>query len=328
MEKLIRDDGTLPFGYHDGPVGELNFLDFDLKSAFGSKRSNLYKRIKFNRFNFVGFMAEDFMAGVAVVNLGLIKNGFAYHFDRNTGELTEASVLTPIRAKVRPTPDTPLSNINTSSLSISISEAGVKCNTKQFSLEVDFTAPHPNPLRVLSRTGYRGWTYTDKRSPVPIKGSMTVNGNLREIESPDVLALTDWSAGYMRRETFWSWAASAATLADGRTFGMNLAAGVNETGFTENMIWIDGAPIHIGPVHFDYKENDTTSPWHITSMDGIVDLTFTPEGFRDEKVNAVFMGSLFTQLCGSFTGTVTPPGAPPVTITKAPGFCEDHFARW
>lgn len=328
MEKLIRSDGTLPYGYHDGPVGEVNFLDFELKSAFGSRRSNLYKRLKFNRFNFVGFMSEDFMAGVAVVNLGIIKNGFAYHFDRKTGKLTEASALTPLRADIRPTPDTPLSRINTSSLSIFISETGVRCNTEKFSLEVEFTAPHPNPLRLLSRTGYRGWTYTDKRSPVPVKGTMTVEGTTREIASPEVLAITDWSAGYMRRETFWSWASSAATLDDGRTFGMNLAAGVNETGFTENMIWIDGAPTHIGPVHFDYKENDTTTPWRLTSMDGIIDLTFTPEGHREEKINAIIMGSLFTQLCGSFTGTVTPPDAPPVAITKAPGFCEDHFARW
>lgn len=328
MKKLIRDDGTLPYGYQDGPVGELNFLDFPFKSAFGATRSTLYKRLKFNRFNFVGFMAEGFMAGVAVVNLGLIKNGFAYHFDRKTGKLTEASVLTPIRAEIRPTPDTPLSRITTSSLSITISETGVRCRTKDFVLEAEFTASHPQPLRVLSRTGYRGWTYTDKRSPVAISGKMTVGGTTTTIASPEVLALTDWSAGYMRRETFWSWAASAAMLADGRSFGMNLAAGVNETGFTENMVWIDNVPLHIGPVHFDYKENDTTTPWRITSMDGRVDLTFTPEGHREEKVNAVVMGSLFTQLCGSFSGTVQAPDGKAVTLSGVPGFCEDHFARW
>ncbi|SCY33546.1 DUF2804 domain-containing protein [Desulfoluna spongiiphila] len=328
MDTLIRDDGTLPYGYHHNPVGELNFLDFDLRTAFGSRRSSLYKRVKFNRFNFVGFMADEFLAGVAVVDLGLIKNGFAYHFDRKTGVLTETSVLTPFRATIRPTPDTPMSRINTSSLALTISETGVDCRTDTFSLKAEFTAPHPAPLRVASRTGYRGWTYTDKRSPVSVKGTFSVNGTTTEIASPHVLALTDWSAGYMRRNTFWSWASSAAVLADGRPFGMNLAAGVNETGFTENMIWIDGAPVHIGPVHFDYRDNDTTTPWRITSMDGIIDLTFTPEGHREEKVNALVMGSLFTQLCGSFTGTVTPPGADPVPVTNAPGFCEDHFARW
>lgn len=328
MDTLIREDGTLPYGYHHRPVGKLNFLDFNLRSAFGRRRSFLYKRFKFNRFNFVGFMSDTFMAGVAVVDLGLIKNGFAYHLDRTTGVLTETSVLTPFKASIRATPDAPLSRIKTSDLDLTISKDGVACHTDRLSIEAAFTAPHPAPLRVVSRTGYRGWTYTDKRSPVEVNGTLTVDGTQTEIASPRVLALTDWSAGYMRRNTFWSWASSAAVLADGRSFGMNLAAGVNETGFTENMVWIDGTPTHIGPVHFDYKQDNTTAPWRITSMDGIIDLAFTPEGHREEKVNALVMGSLFTQLCGRFTGTVTPPGGSPVTVTDAPGFCEDHFAKW
>lgn len=328
MANLIHPDGTLPYGYHESPVGEINFLDFDFKTAFGWRRSNLYKRIKFNRFNFVGFMAAEFMVGVAVVDLGLVKNGFAYYLDRTTGKTVETSVLTPMGASIRPTPDTPLSKVKTKKLAITITEAGVRCQSDALSVDASFDAQHPNPLRVLSRTGYRGWTYTDKRSPVAVTGNLTLNGKTRELRSPEVLALTDWSAGYMRRDTFWSWAASAATLEDGTTFGLNLAAGVNETGFTENMAWIDEAPIHVGPVHFDYKEGDNQSPWRITSMDGIVDLTFNPEGYRDEKINGVVMGSLFTQLCGSFSGTITPPGKEPVAVSGAPGFCEDHFARW
>lgn len=328
MERLIKNDGTLAYGYRIEPVGELNFLDFALKSAFGRRRSRLYKRFAFNRFNFVGFLSQGFMAGAAVVDLGLIKNGFAYHLDRVSGKLTEVSVLTPLGATVRPTPDTPLSRIDTPKLALTISEAGVDCRSERFSLQATFSAPHPHPLRVVSRTGYRGWTYTDKRSPVSTHGSLSLNGATTPFASPGTFALTDWSAGYMRRETFWSWAASAAMLDDGRSFGMNLAAGVNETGFTENMVWLEGVPTHIGPVHFDYPEADPTAPWRLTSMDDIIDLTFTPEGHREEKVNALVMGSLFTQLCGSFTGTVTPPGASPVAIVKAPGFCEDHFARW
>ena len=328
MKKLIRDDEKLPFGFLKEPVEQLNFLDYTLKTPFGRERSRLYKRLKFNRFNFVGLLAEDFMAGVAVVDLGIIKNGFAYHFNRKTGELTEASVLTPFRGTIRPSPEAPLSRLDTAALSILITEKGVQCTSPSLSMEATFTAAHPNPLRLLTQTGYRGWTYTDKRAPIPVKGSLTCNGRETTIESPDVMALTDWSAGYMRRETFWSWASAAAQLNDGTAFGMNLAAGVNETGFTENVIWIDNTPIHVGPVHFEFKKNDTESPWHIVSMDQTVDLTFSPEGHREEKTNAIIMGSLFTQLCGSFTGTITPPEGSPIAITRVPGFCEDHFARW
>ena len=217
---------------------------------------------------------------------------------------------------------------NLPGFAISISKDGVRCKTRKLSLEAQYTQAHPHPMRVLSRTGYRGWTYTDKRSPISLSGTLHVGEKRQTLSSPETLAFTDWSAGYMRRETFWSWAASAATLSDGTPFGMNLAAGVNETGFTENMIWLGEKPIHVGPVHFDYIQGDNQSPWRITSMDGIVDLTYTPEGFRDEKINAFVLGSLFTQLCGTFTGTITPPGEPPVTVTRAPGFCEDHFARW
>ena len=44
----------------------------------------------------------------------------------------------------------------------------------------------------------------------------------------------------MRRETNWNWA-SLSTMDDrGRQIGFNAAAGMNETSFTENGVWVDG----------------------------------------------------------------------------------------
>ena len=60
------------------------------------------------------------------------------------------------------------------------------------------------------------------------------------MKSPDYQALIDWTAGYMRRHTYWNWTATACRLPDGRILGLNLSCGVNETSFTESYFLLDG----------------------------------------------------------------------------------------
>src|SRR5690606_24571159 len=69
-----------------------------------------------------------------------------------------------------------------------------------------------------------------------------------DLQQLRALAAVDWTGGYMRRETFWNWGSLSCQLRDGRGLGFNLAAGVNETGFTENALWLDGRLIKVDMV--------------------------------------------------------------------------------
>jgi hypothetical protein len=142
------------------------------------------------------------------------------------------------------------------------------------------------------------------------------------------MALVDWTGGFMRKNTYWNWASTACMLPDNRTFGLNLACGVNETSFTENAFWIDNKLNKVGSVNFLFKDNNLMRSWYITSSDDKINLKFTPEVSREEKTNAIFIASRFSQIAGLFNGTVTTDEGEAIIIKDCPGWTEDHYARW
>ncbi len=170
--------------------------------------------------------------------------------------------------------------------------------------------------------------FTEKTSPVKISGTIEYDGKKVDLSSPEYMALIDWSAGFMRRRTCWNWAAIASTLPDGRSIGLNLASGVNETGFTENAFWIDGKMIKTDTIDFRFDPDDLMKQWEVSSYDKKLDLVFKPETYREEKINAVLIGSRFTQLMGTFDGHVVTDEGERIEFTGVPGWTEDHYAKW
>ena len=117
-------------------------------------------------------------------------------------------------------------------------------------------------------------------------------------------------------------------LADGRSVGMNVSCGVNETSFTENCFWVDGALHKVDTVAFAYDRRDLMRPWQLRSADGRVDLTFTPEGQHAERVNAWVVATDFHQLFGRYRGRLTTAAGAAVPIDGLLGYAESHYARW
>jgi hypothetical protein len=329
MDALVRPDGTIRYGLYDEPIQTVNPSDYILESPMGSRIDGLLKKMRFNQFHFVGVISPDIMAGAAVVDLKLIGNGFFYVYDRHDSRMTESKRLAPPNAaSIAMTPASPDSRFSFAGLSIAITDRRISVKGKSVSLDAELDRSAAKPLRICTRAGYRGWVYTEKTTPVPLEGTVTCNGKTWPLKSPDAYALIDWTAGFMRRNTFWNWAAIAAKLPDGRSLGLNLAAGVNETGFTENAFWIDNRMIKIDTVHFEFNAGDLFKPWQITSFDGKIDLTFTPQDKREEKKNAMILASRFTQFVGTFSGTLTTDSGEQISVSSLPGYAEDHYAKW
>ena len=131
----------------------------------------------------------------------------------------------------------------------------------------------------------------------------------------------------MRRETFWNWGSLSCQLRDGRRLGFNLAAGVNETGFTENALWLDGRLIKVDMVDFRFDRYQPNHSWAMRSADGIIDLHFTPHGRRQDKTNALVIASNFSQYFGQYHGEIRLPGEV-IHLEGEWGLAEDHFAKW
>ncbi|MDF4305961.1 DUF2804 domain-containing protein, partial [Vibrio parahaemolyticus] len=161
--------------------------------------------------------------------------------------------------------------------------------------------------------------------------ALTVTGNLfilgEEQDLSQVAAGYDFSAGYMRRETSWRWASVNHKDGD-KSLGLNLAAGVNETGFCENVLWVDGERHLLNPVQFQFSRQNPRTDWRITSQDGCVDLVFEPINQRSEKKNFWFLKSNFRQYIGHFSGFVVDGNGSKHELDGVVGLTEDHYAKW
>lgn len=329
MDCLIDKNGKINFGLIAEPVDRINVEDFPLRTPMGRPRSRLLKRMLFKQFSFVGVDCPEIMAGLAVVDLKYAANAFFYVFDKSTRILDETKKTTaPWASSIIPSPDKGAAVFKASGLYIRIGGGRVVARCRDAEIDATLLFDRARPLRICTRTGYSGWTYTQKTAPIPVSGFLRVKGRTCRLSSDICMAITDWTAGYFRRNTYWYWAAAATVLPDGRRFGMNFSCGVNETEATENVFWIDGLQVKVDNVKFQYNPEKWEDEWHIMSADGKVELTFTPVSFRKEHLNFRVVASRFTQFMGLFSGRLKDPAVGDVLLEKCPGWAEDHFARW
>ena len=184
-----------------------------------------------------------------------------------------------------------------------------------------------DPLALCVRAGYEGFHFTQKATALICNGTVEWGDKKIVLEEIGALASVDWSAGYMRRETFWNWGSLSCKLPDGRRLGFNLAAGVVETGFTENAVWIDGKMHKVDMVDFQFDRYHNNHAWILRSNDGIINLHFEPAGQRKEKTNAIIAATNFTQNFGRYYGEIIVNGET-IHLDGEWGFTEDHYAKW
>ncbi|RJP86578.1 MAG: DUF2804 domain-containing protein [Desulfobacteraceae bacterium] len=331
MQRLINDAGRVAFGVFDSPVDEINYKDYPLTSPMGFKWPGLFNGLKFNQFVFFGLTGPDVMVGLAVVDLKFLSNAFLYVYDRKQGLVVEVNkTIVPISRKIfiTPTPENLSCGFSFGGLDASMQGNKISAASKNIELDITMDLQKTTPLRVCTRAGYKGWTFTRKTSPIRLTGTVAYNGQRIDVSSPAHMGLMDWTAGFMRRETFWNWAAIAATLPDGRPLGLNLSCGVNETSFTENAFWVDGRMTKVSTVLFEFDPENFYAPWTITSPDGKINLIFKAGQHRAENINAGVVATKFNQMMGVFNGTLTAEDGEVVAITDCPGWTEDHYAKW
>lgn len=335
-DKLIGSDGQPRFGRFSQPVQIINHRDFAYSDPLDNRAGALARHFHLKQFQFVGLVSERYILGCAIVSLKYISNAFVYLFDRQSGRILEKSLLQPLSLHCRMSnqPESGLHRFRKGDTEFNFYSFPGKKHIEIFSgntIRIDFTVEEPpgfQPIAVCTRTGFNGWTYTQKANALRARGHIQWDNLQIPVTEQAFFGSYDWSCGYMRRHTAWNWASLSGTLSDGRRFGANLANGVNETGFTENGFWLDGALTALGPVAFNFNKQKRESPWKIQDHNGRLDLIFTPEGKRCEKLNIWLLASNFTQLAGTFNGTVQTDDGQTIQLNDIPGFCEDHYAKW
>ncbi len=336
--KLIQENAQPLLGEIDQVVSEVNYMDYDLRTPMDKPIKGIRKRAAFNQFQFVGLMNEEIIAGIAIVDLKWVSNAFLYVYDLKTRQLHERSLLQPLAVgtSIEPRPNSGNSYFRWlgDSVEMTSSDDGRQRHLKvsigkTIAMDVSVSQPAEfTPLRICSKAGYNGWVFTQKEAGLIAEGTVRCEGKTYQLNSQSASASLDWSCGYMRRETAWNWACFSGQLGDGKRIGLNLAAGVNETGVTENCLWVDGALTKLNMAIFEFDRYQPEKPWRVKTTDGLLELTFEPCGKREEKIDVFFMASNFKQMFGHFSGWVIDANGTKITLENVPGFMEDHYAKW
>ena len=333
MEKLINGKGQIVPGVLDEPVKEINYLDYDLRTVMDRPRSRLGRRWRFNQFQFVSTMGPGWVFGLAVVDLKLLGSGFFYLYDFETGQMMEQSFLQPLarQTRIEPLPEEGVATFSKGEVDVRIAptaDGRTIAVSAPGDIRIELTLKEDrDPLRLVCPAGYNGWVFTRKSAGLPVEGEVRWDHRIWRCDE-ETRGTIDWSCGFMRRETAWNWACLAGVADNGVSVGLNLAAGVNETGMTENALWLDGRRVLLGPARFEFDRYQPGADWRVTTDDGRVDLRFVPAGARREKLNAWVIASNFRQFVGTFQGTVADENGKKIPVNGLRGLMEDHFARW
>jgi len=336
-EELINKDGQASFGIFPDGVDTINYMDFDLRNAMDKRRSSLAKRFKFNQFQFIGFTCDQLIVGLAIVDLKIASNCFVYIYDPESKEYEEHSFINPLafNTQIDTHPNSGNSFFRKGNNKVSI-EATAKPRLRSVNVDLESgikisavidESGSFEPLALCVRAGYEGFHFTQKSTALICNGLVEWGDKKLVLEEIGALASVDWSAGYMRRETAWNWGSLSCNLPDGRRLGFNLAAGVVETGFTENALWIDGKMHKVDMVDFQFDRYHHNHAWSLRSNDGIINLHFEPAGQRKERTNAIIAATNFTQHFGRYYGEILINGET-IHLDGEWGFTEDHYAKW
>lgn len=332
---IIDANGKPVFGQFDTIPRELNIERFDYRTSMDNPSNRWQQYFHYKQFQFVSLVTANYVIGVAIADIRYLGSAFCYVYNISDDSLEEQSWLRPLSVGKLTTasPYQGLTHIANRRIQFTINKGvwQVDINTEQVKAKLQLTSrDESQPLSMTTQTGYSGWTYTQKHNALSVSGELTINGG--DVDLTHALAGYDFSAGYMRRETSWRWASINTHLIDQQAtlypLGLNLAAGVNETGTCENALWVQGVKHPLPAVYFEFDRDDTAQPWQIHTEDRRIDLTFTPINNRSEKLNFILLKSNFRQFIGYFSGSIEDNDGVVHRLDQVLGLTEDHFARW
>ncbi|WP_394156367.1 DUF2804 domain-containing protein [Vibrio campbellii] len=330
LNPFIQANGLPQFGHLASIPESLQLDAFQYLNEMDQPASSWRKRFDYKQFQFVSIVTEKYIIGVAIADIRYLASGFCYVFDIETHELVEQQWLKPLNMGYQTQPSSWNSQAYLANDAIQFKiEHGlwhIQLSTDLIQADLRLKPESESlPLMLCTPTAYSGWTYTQKHNALTIHGQMSVKGQPQDLSN--AVAGYDFSAGYMRRETSWRWASINHRRED-KSIGLNLAAGVNETGNCENVIWIDGERHLMPPVHFEFSRMHQEASWRITSQDKRIDLIFKPKNQRSEKKNFWFLKSNFRQFVGYFSGYLIDENGIKHELDEVMGLTEDHYAKW
>jgi len=345
---LINSHGKPHFGRFTRGVNEINVSNADYRTPLNKRAGKWKRHFNFKRFQYFGGISKDLIFGCAMADLRYVGAVFLYVYRISDGKMQTWQFKTPLAWKLNLTnrPDNGISTFKSGRKSISMKYQLNSQGERRKILEVDFGKSlkinaemfEPQDFQTMALctpTAVNGWVYAQKTAALAVTGSVASELGAFNLEDTNCYGHHDYSAGYMRRETFWNWAcfSGKSSAKNSRTYsepalGLNVSWGVNETGYSENCFWVDNVIHELPQVQFKFNRDEEHSAWRISSENKQIDLTFIPEGMHKEQLNAGFMATNFKQIFGRFNGYLTCKDGQRYEIEDQYGFVEDQYSKW
>jgi hypothetical protein len=349
---LINSQGKPHLGRFSKAVNEVNVNDADYRTPMNAKAGRWKKHFNFKRFQYFGGISQDLIFGCALADLRYLGAVFVYVYRISDGKMLTWQFKKPFALGLDLTnrPDNGVSTFQSGKKSIQMRYQLNSQGERRKVLEIDFGPELQLQAEMLEKQDYQGmalctptavngWVYAQKVAALPVTGNISSALGQFELDDIKCYGHHDFSAGYMRRETFWNWACfsghshGAATQKSSHehikpAIGLNVSWGVNETGYSENCFWVGNKLHELPQVQFKFDRDDTHSAWRIVSENNQIDLSFVPEGMHKEHLNAGIMATNFKQIYGKFKGFLMTKDGQRFDIEDQYGFVEDQYSKW
>jgi len=340
---LINSHGKTYFGRFKYPVNEVNVSDADYRTPMNKHAGRWKKHFNFKRFQYFGVISKEFIFGCALADLRYIGAVFIYVYRISDGKMMTWQFKKPLSFGLELTnrPDNGVSTFKSGNKKIQMKYQLNAQNERRKILEVNFglqlkinaemfEPDHYESMVLCTPTAVNGWVYAQKTAALPVLGEIECALGKFNLQDANSYGHHDYSAGYMRRETFWNWACFSGKNNNNTSpaIGLNVSWGVNETGYSENCFWVDHVLHTLPQVQFKFDRDNEHSTWRISSENKQIDLSFTPEGMHKEHMNAGFMATNFKQIFGRFKGYMTTKEGKRYDIENQYGFVEDQYSKW
>jgi len=182
------------------------------------------------------------------------------------------------------------------------------------------------PLSVSARMP-GGKLYTHK-AVFPAEGVLRVSGKDIVFDPRRDLAILDEHKSFFPYRTVWLWGTFAFPAGDAGPAGANFVRRPSLPGQEEeSCIWTPGACEPLADVAFRRQSESPLSPWSVSSADGRLDVTFTPEGRKDVRHQLGLFAIDYFQLFGHYHGTLRGLDGTPYPVDAVHGVCESFRAR-
>lgn len=318
-------EGRVESGRH---AGRVETISWD-RLAPPLARSRLWRRFHHKRWQYVALCTDTLFCGIAIVDVGWTNTAFAFAFDRlerrEVGGISRDGLPGLTATVAHSLGGSSTFRWLSNRIDFAPRDGGdgyalrVRCCALEIDAELDARSTTPFLFAVGPVDG--GSVHSTQKSPgLRMAGEVRAAG--RHFSLDGGVASLDYSNGLLARETEWRWASAHAA-----DCGFNLQSGY--FGGQENVVWIGGDLIPLGSARFIHDALNSMAPWRITTDDGLLDLTFEPEGMRRENRNLLVAASRYVQVIGTFSGWVKASAAAQARrIERLAGVTEDHFSRW